>query len=71
MTNGAIVIRYMDMPHVHSAFTSQDNDGNYNIYINSRLSFEMQQAAYLHELKHINKDDFHSIKHVREIEWED
>ncbi len=36
-----------------NAVTVPDEDGNYNVYINDRLSHEAQEEAYEHELYHI------------------
>lgn len=33
-------------------------DGSYSIFINARLCFEAQQEVYLHEMEHINGNDF-------------
>lgn len=38
--------------------TVQDINGFYNVYINSRLSFEEQRKALKHELEHIRRHDF-------------
>jgi hypothetical protein len=35
-----------------------NSDGTYTIFINSRLSREMQEEVYLHELRHIKNGDF-------------
>ncbi len=37
----------------------EDVDGNYNVYIDERLSEEQQRQEYMHELKHIHKKHFH------------
>ena len=41
-----------------NAFVSLNADGSYTIFINTRISYEMQQDALQHELKHIGNDDF-------------
>lgn len=35
-----------------------DENGDYNIYLNSKLSAEEQRKAYEHELEHIHGHDF-------------
>lgn len=54
-----IIIRLISMPVGVRAFTLPDADGNYNIYINSRLSAEQQRRSLHHEKMHIQRDDFY------------
>lgn len=54
-----IFIRLISMPVGVRAFTIPDADGNYNIYINSRLSAEQQKRSLYHEKMHIQRDDFY------------
>lgn len=37
---------------------TENEDGSYTIFINSRLNYEKQMKAYLHAMKHITGDDF-------------
>lgn len=48
--------------------TAMDSDGFYNIYINSRLSYEEQKKAIAHEMKHIARGDFFSFDTLEEVE---
>lgn len=63
-----IIVRFIDMdvPGV----TVLDSDGNYNIYINARLSFEQRRKVYDHELRHIDLDHFYDGRSVAENEKE-
>lgn len=62
-----IFIYYVDMPDtIHSACVPCE-DG-YNIYINEKLDDTHKQAAYLHELIHI--DHGHLIKEINVDEIE-
>lgn len=65
---GEVIVRLIDMevPGV----TVLDSDGNYNMYINARLSFEQQQKVYKHELRHITGGHFFDHKTVEENERE-
>ena len=45
-----------------------DNEGFPSIYINDKLSPQAQKKAFLHEIKHINRDDFENVMTLREIE---
>ena len=64
-----IFVRYRDMPGTVKGFTKEDANGDYNVYINSRLNYEQQQAALQHELAHIRKQHF-SGDDIVEIENE-
>ena len=63
-----VIIRLIDMdvPGV----TVLDSDGNYNVYINARLSFEQRKDVLRHELKHIGKEHFYKDMSVIECEKE-
>ena len=53
-----IFTRYADMPGTIRAYTAACADGSYTIVLNSRLCFELQQKAYLHEMAHICNGDY-------------
>ena len=63
-------IRYqvilMDMT-VNEVVT-ENEDGSYTIFINSRLNYEKQMKSYLHAMKHITGDDFQK-DNVQSIEY--
>ena len=54
-------IRIIDLPSTVHGVTVRDEDGNYNIYINSSLSADARKRAIEHELKHISRGDFEDI----------
>lgn len=66
---GDIFIHIIDMPCGVWGHCNCNADGSYSIFINARLSYEMQQQIYLHELMHINEMDFEKAD-VNEIEDE-
>lgn len=45
-----------------------DSDGFYNMYINSRLSYEKQKKAIAHEMEHIARGDFFSFGSLEKVE---
>lgn len=45
-----------------------DMNGDYNIYIDSRLSFEQQRRELMHELHHIKAKHHHRDLPVKEAE---
>lgn len=65
-----IIVRVRDFPCGINGVTVVDENGDYNIYINAKLSDAEQQRAYLHEIYHIKKDHFYSDRNVEIIERE-
>jgi len=63
-----VYLRYISLPPTIKGLTVQDESGNYNIYVNSRLSHEANQQTLQHELKHIKNNDFQKLMHVKDIE---
>lgn len=68
MTMEDIIIRYVNMPHRIRGFTRQDAEGDYNIYINANMSYEIQKKTLAHELQHIHNNDFSNELSITEIE---
>ena len=64
----SIYIREMKMPLTIRAFTVPDENGDFNIYINSDLSDEAKEEALKHEKLHIENNDFASDELARKIE---
>ncbi len=56
------------MPFNIRAFTLPDEQGDYNIYLNSLLTEEQQKLSLAHEQKHIADDDFSKELSAVEIE---
>ena len=53
-----IVLSYQILPFHIRALTHENEDGSYTILINTNLCHERQMAAVLHELTHIQGNDF-------------
>ena len=53
-----VIVRLADYPLCVRGFTMKDEEGTYNVYINSRYSYAQQQKTLKHELTHIQNDDF-------------
>lgn len=47
-----------NFPNGGNEMVLPNEDGSYTIFLNSRLSKEQQQKAYIHALKHLKDDDF-------------
>ena len=65
-----VIVRLAKLPHGVRGFTIPDADGNDNVYINKDLSDAAQQEAYLHELRHIQRNDCWSDAAAAVIEQE-
>lgn len=52
------IIRLIPLPTRVHGFTIPDENGDYNIYLNDKLSREELNAAYAHEVAHIKKGHF-------------
>lgn len=63
-----VIVRLIDL--TVPGVTVLDENGDYNVYINARLSFEERRKAYAHELRHIKKDHFSDDRPIGEIEKE-
>ena len=44
-----LIIRCVDLPYCTNGYVDIDPDGDYNVYINSRLSFDRQRKTLIHE----------------------
>lgn len=56
----AVIIRVIDLPYKVNGLTVKDEEGDYNIYLNARLSDERRVKAFRHELRHIKLGHFYS-----------
>ncbi len=63
-----VYLRFVSLPATIKGLTVQDEAGDYNVYINSRLTHEANQQTLQHELRHISNNDFQKLSHVRDIE---
>lgn len=64
-----INVVYLNMEYgIHEQVT-QNHDGSYTIFLNSRDSYEMNRFSYLHAMYHITNGDFEKYD-VQEIETE-
>lgn len=48
---------YVNLPTRVKSFVTEDEDGNYIVYVNYNLTHEEALRAYLHEIDHINNGD--------------
>ena len=63
------IVRLVRLPSSIKGFTIPDENGDYNIYLNDKLYGEELNAAYDHEVEHIERGDFYDdTRSVREKE---
>ena len=58
----------VDLRGTIKAFVAKDTDDFYTIYLNSRLSHEQNIVSFIHEMEHIENDDFYSDLTADQIE---
>ena len=63
-----IFVRLKDLPYGMNAVTILDEDGDYNVYVNARLSYDGQLQAQRHEMVHIQRDGFYNSLSIEEAE---
>lgn len=63
-----VIVRLQDMPTKMKGVTLLDESGDYNVYINSRLSADSQREVLDHEMLHIQRDDFYNELTIQEAE---
>lgn len=63
-----IIVRYIDLPYRVPAAVKRDENDDYNVYINSHLSYGEQEQAKKHELNHIENGDYDNADDIRTIE---
>lgn len=59
-----VIIRLVDLPETVHGITIIDAEGDYNIYINARISEEARVNAYRHEIDHIRLGHFYDERPV-------
>ncbi|MBQ6928079.1 MAG: hypothetical protein IJQ36_07200 [Oscillospiraceae bacterium] len=61
-------VRLVPLPPKVEGVTLPNDDGSFDIYINSRLSPAQQQETLRHEMRHIRHDHFYLDMDVRRME---
>lgn len=56
-----IRIYLMDLPHAVRGYTVKNEDDSYSIFLNARLSAQMQKETYDHEMRHIDHQDYGDV----------
>lgn len=63
-----VIVRIIDLPHTVRGMTVLDAEGDYNVYLNARLSGDQQTIAFRHEVEHIRRGDFYRKDSVADKE---
>ena len=58
---GDIITHVVNMPDGVWGHCNHNPDDSYSVFINAKLNFETQQKVYLHEIKHIQHNDFNKF----------
>jgi len=66
----SVIIRLLDLPETVRGFTVKDENDDYNVYINARLSADGRAEAFRHEIDHIRLGHFYDQKPVADKEKE-
>lgn len=64
----AVIIRKIDLPTDVPGITVLDDNGDYNIYLNDRLSCDAQANAFRHEVEHIRQGHFYTYEDIGVLE---
>ena len=56
-----VFIHIVDLPVCIRAYTRPNADGSFSVFINGRLSHDIQQSAKAHELSHIEEGDYDQL----------
>lgn len=54
----SIGVYFLNMDTAIEEEVHPNEDGSFSIFINARLNWERQMAAYQHAIRHIMEDDF-------------
>ena len=64
-------VRLVELPRTVNGVTLPNDDGTFDIYLNSFLTEDEQKTALEHEIEHIIQDHFYNdVKPIRQIEAE-
>lgn len=61
-------VEIIDLPCTIKSFVRHNEDGSTTIILNSKLNRETQVKCMMHEIEHIENDDFYSKYSSDEIE---
>lgn len=71
MSDDEYRVYMMPLPGTIKAAVKLDNEGFPSIYINDALAPDARKKAFIHELRHIERDDFFNDLPIEEVESEE
>lgn len=61
-------VRIVKFPVPIGGLVSPNEDGTFNIYINDDFPPDRRLKSYIHEVSHIENNDFYNEKPIEEVE---
>ena len=61
-------VRFVDMPPKVKALVAENEDATFSVYLNSKNSRDQNYLSFLHELEHIENNDFQNGKTIQQVE---
>mgnify|MGYP003609554858 FL=1 len=55
-----VYVRLVKLPTRVKGFTRKNQDDSYTVVLNENICREQQEETYLHEISHLDSDDFYS-----------
>lgn len=68
LTDGDYICRMVNLPGDVKGALRVDNDDFGNIYINDLLSPMAKRRAFLHEYRHLQRNDLYNSLSIKEVE---
>lgn len=68
MTDGEYKVYLVNFPGDVLGVVRIDEDGFASIYINDQLSPKTKKAVFLHEIRHIRRNDHTNTRNIWEVE---
>lgn len=68
MTDGEYCVYLVHFPGDVMGVVRIDEDGFASIYINDQLSPKAKKAVFLHEIRHISRNDHANTRNIWEVE---
>lgn len=63
-----MIIRKISLPIGVDGITVLDENGDYNVYLNDRISYDAQAEAFRHEVEHIKQGHFYRMEDIMALE---
>jgi hypothetical protein len=61
-------VRVVDLPPKVKALVAENDDGTYSIYLNAKNDKRKSLSSFLHEMEHIENNDFQNGKTIQQVE---